>query len=122
MTEITGGGKLCEEEFRYWYSIQILLRLSIKDDEVSGACTARSVGCKCTRLYEHLTVQSRIIKIDLKILVRMGTWFMWPRIWPNGGLCELHNKRLVSKKDLVLLGYLIECEHLTLVWLFSWRR
>lgn len=98
MNEITGGGKLCEEEFCCWYSLQILLRLSVKDDEVSGACSARSVGYKCTRLYGRLSVQKRIIKMDLKKLVRMGTWFMWPRIWPNGGLCELRNKRLVSKK------------------------
>jgi hypothetical protein len=67
VTEVTGGGKLSEEEFHGWYSLQILLRLSIKDDEVSGACTARSVGYKCTRLYGHLSVQERIIKMALKI-------------------------------------------------------
>jgi hypothetical protein len=125
VTEITGGGKLCEEEFRCWYSLQILLRLSIKDDEVSGACTARSVGYKYTRLYGQQSVQERIIKIDLKKLVRMGTWFMWPWIWPHGGLCERRNKGLVSKKCDVLLRYLIECEHLKLVdglWLFCWLR
>lgn len=115
MTEITGGGKLCEEEFGCCYSLQILLRLSIKDDEVSGACTARSVYYKCTRVYAHLSVQNRMIKMDLKKLARMGTWFVLPRIWPNGGLCELRSKRLVSKKDVIFLGYLIECEHLTLV-------
>jgi hypothetical protein len=111
---VTGGGQLCEE-FHCWYSLQILLRLSIKDDEVSGASTARSVGYKCTRLYGHLSVQERIIKMYLKKLVRMGTWFMWPRIWPHGGLCELRKKRLVSKKYVVLLVYLIECEHLKIV-------
>lgn len=42
-------------------------------------------------------VQERIIKMNLKELARMGTWFMWPRIWPHGGLCEVRNKRLVSK-------------------------
>jgi hypothetical protein len=53
--------------------------------------------------------------MDLKKLVRMGTWFIWPRIWPHGGLCELRNKRLVSKKYVALRCYLIECEHLKLV-------
>ena len=53
--------------------------------------------------------------MDLKKLVRMGTWFIWPRIWPHRPLCELRNKRLVFKKYVVLLGCLIECEHLKLV-------
>jgi hypothetical protein len=59
--------------------------------------------------------KKRIIKMDLKKLVRMGTWLMWPRILPSGGLCELRNKQLVSKKYVVLFGYLIECQHLKLV-------
>jgi len=45
----------------------------------------------------------------------MGTWYMWPWIWPHGSLCERRNKRLVSKKYDILLGCLIECEHLKLV-------
>jgi hypothetical protein len=53
--------------------------------------------------------------MGLRKLAKMGTWFMWPRIWPHGGLCKRRNKRLVSKKYVVLLGYLIECERLKLV-------
>ena len=51
-----------KKNFVVGYSLQILLRLSIKDDEVSSACTAHSVGYKCTRLYGHLNLQNRIIK------------------------------------------------------------
>jgi len=53
--------------------------------------------------------------MDLRKVAKMGTWFIWPRILPHGGLCKRRNKRLVSKKYVVLLGYLIECEHLKLV-------